>query len=36
MWCTGGEKNAYRDLIKKPEGKRSLRRPMSRMKDNLK
>jgi len=31
-----GEKtNAYRGMVKKPEGKRSLRRPMSRMKDNI-
>ena len=31
-----GEKtNAYRDLVKKPEGKRSLRRPVSRMEDNI-
>jgi len=31
-----GEKtNAYRGMIKKPEGKRSLRRPMSRMEDNI-
>jgi hypothetical protein len=37
MWCTGlGEKtNAYRDFVKKPERKRSLTRPVSRMEDNF-
>jgi hypothetical protein len=32
----GGETNAYRDLAKKPAGKRSLRRPLSRMENNFK
>jgi len=31
-----GEKtNADRGMVKKPEGKRSLRRPMSKMEDNI-
>ena len=31
----GKKTNAYRGMVKKPEGKRSLRRPMSRMGDNI-
>jgi hypothetical protein len=35
MQCTWRKKtNAYRGMVKKLEGKRSLRRSMSRMEDN--
>jgi hypothetical protein len=36
-WCTHGrEKNAYRVLLGKPEGKKPLRIPRCRWEDNIK
>jgi hypothetical protein len=32
----GGKRNAYRILVGKPEGKKSLRRPIRRWVDNIK
>jgi hypothetical protein len=33
---TGEKTNVYRGMVKKPEGMRSLRRPMSRKEDDIK
>jgi hypothetical protein len=33
--CTGANRNAYRILVGKPEGKRSLGRPRCREEDNI-
>jgi hypothetical protein len=36
MWHEWGERNAYRILVGKPEGKRPLGRPRRRWVDNIK
>jgi len=34
--CVGARKDAYRVLVRRPEGKRPLERPRHRWKDNIK
>jgi hypothetical protein len=36
MWYDCGKRNAYRILVRKPEGKRPLGRPVRRLGNNIK